>query len=788
MNRDTIFCTYPASILHELWKEALVSGNGQLGASVYGGNQEETTMITRSDLWFGGMKSDLPEVSSKVSLMRQLMKEEKFTEANCLLTDALKEEGYSGKLDSFLPLGDLKVTFSNGQGFKNYQRGIHLDTGEVFATWEEKKQKFSSKLFVSRKDDVIVKEISGENLNLSIQLDYHQSLKTQRTPEIIDFIFQSKKCEVADNYLSYFAQNTDGTFFGAVGKISTDGKIFTEENILKVNNAQKVFITLKTFARKKDADKEKENLKKEISHALSYETFFKEHVLLHEALYRSCALKLDWNKAHSNENLLLNAYEEKLSPELIEKIWRFGRYLFISGTSPEALPFPLYGLWGGDYRLMWGHNMANVNIQMIYWHSLVGNLTDFHKSFCQYYVNKIPQLKENARKIWGMKGIYLPAGTTPNMSLPTQVVPVIINWVHAAGWICQHFYKYSEYLEDKEYFLKEFSPFMKETANFYEEFITWDEKGQVQLVPSVSPENSPKNFIPKDDPHMAHPMPTTINSTIDIAITKELFTNLLSLGKETNQWMDKWENWGKIIQGLPDYEVSKDGGIREWQNDLFEERYEHRHLSHLYPVFPGAEVDNLHEKDLLPLFQKAAELRKVETQTGWSLAYLANLYARFEQGEKAEDTLLTITKSVLLNNFFTLHNDWRKMNTTLTLESSPVQLDALLGSVSAIQEMLFYTGDHFIKLLPALSEALFCGEFKNFSFPKGTISLKWDVKNKTLSGLISSCSKQKITIQLPKFISINNLKIEEKNCTVTWNKNYLEVIFEKNGRLKINCQ
>ena len=96
-------------------------------------------------------------------------------------------------------------------------------------------------------------------------------------------------------------------------------------------------------------------------------------------------------KYHSNEQLLAEAYSGKQSPELIEKLWKYGRYLFISGTSDKDNPFPLYGLWGGDYRLMWSHNMANENTEMIYWHSYVGNLLPFQKGLYKYYNNRIPE-------------------------------------------------------------------------------------------------------------------------------------------------------------------------------------------------------------------------------------------------------------------------------------------------------------------------------------------------------------------------------------------------------------
>lgn len=206
----------------------------------------------------------------------------------------------------------------------------------------------------------------------------------------------------------------------------------------------------------------------------------------------------------------------------MEKMWKFGRYLFISGTSENDAPFALYGIWNGNYQPIWAHNMANENTQMIYWHSFVGNLADFHRSLFRYYNSKMETFRENAQKLFGCRGIYMTAGTTPGVSEPTQVVPVIINWIGAAGWIAQHYSTYVCYRpEDEDYIKTEILPYLEEVAAFYEDFIQYKQDGSIKVYPSVSPENTPQNFMPPLSELIAHPMPTTINSTIDLAIIKE---------------------------------------------------------------------------------------------------------------------------------------------------------------------------------------------------------------------------------------------------------------------------
>lgn len=151
-----------------------------------------------------------------------------------------------------------------------------------------------------------------------------------------------------------------------------------------------------------------------------------------------------------NEDLLLEGYEGEAPNALIERLWRFGRYLFISGTHEEGMPFALYGLWGGDYALPWSHHMANENIQMTYWHCLSGGLGYAMKGFARYYTDLMDDFRTSARNLFGCRGICVSAGTTPGLGIPNQVVPVIVNWISGGGWLAQHLYDYYLYTGDVE--------------------------------------------------------------------------------------------------------------------------------------------------------------------------------------------------------------------------------------------------------------------------------------------------------------------------------------------------
>ena len=786
--KNTLYMRYPSTWWHDLWREGLVSGNGRIGADVYGGVKDETVMLTHHRLWHNGQAEELPDVSEAFKSQRRLMDQEHFKEASWEVVNALKDKNYQARLQSPFPAADLKIRIKPVCGFTDYVRGIHMDSGETFAYWKEGKCERASELFVSRASGVVVKRITSDHSDLTVglSLDTHQNAGADGLEAWGKHILDSREFLTEPPYMVYTARNDDGSLYGVCAKVfCTDGTMETDRNSLLISDAGEVLILLKVFAGEEAAEKDRviDDILRELdSLPADYDALLKEHRPLHEKWYQSADLSFEYDgEYHSNEELLLDAYQGKQSLELIEKLWRYGRYLFISGTDEQGDPFPMYGLWAGDYRLMWPHNMANENIQMIYWHTYAGNLLSFQKAFCQYYYDKIPAFQENAGKLFGMRGIYMTAGTTPGISAPNQIVPVIMNWVGAAGWIAQHYYRYYRYTGDKEYFQEVILPFLLETAAFYEDFVEYYPDGTIHFYPSVSPENTPGNFMPPKHIQMAHPMPTTVNSTIDLAILKEFMTEMCHIAEEFPVPEKRVAGWKKILSSIPEYRTNSDGAVKEWQDDRFEERYDHRHLSHIYPVFPGTEVNTLHKKELLPAFEKAVALREIDAQTGWSMAHMAAIYARLEKGDEALECLNKMARSCLTNNFFTLHNDWRGMNISLNMESAPVQLDAVMGYVNAVQEMLVYSSEDLLKLLPALPAEMSRGSVHDFRYENGFLSMNWNRETGDFTGVIRALRPHTVWLKLPEYVT--EYELEQKDCDTRLENGFIILTMQEDGEL-----
>jgi alpha-L-fucosidase 2 len=771
--KNSILMKSPAAWNGDMYREGAPTGNGKIGALVYGGIADEKILINHSELWSKGIQSNLPDVHESLSKTREYMDRGEYQLANWITTNALTEHGYEAELGMPTPLCDINIKQKNGGMFQGYKRIIHMDTGEVSVQWREGNTNYSRNLFVSREQDIVCYKIvsSMKSLEVDIWVDLHETYEKhgeRKRKELEDgnALYSYSK----DNYIGFYAKHDDDTYYGAIGRIETDGEIKSgQDGKLSIENASYIFLILKPF------------IGQEYSIANSgiqlfphinenYDQLLKKHRQIHESLYGSVELelgdKLD-SDLLSNEQLLEEAYDNVASPKLLEKLWKYSRYLMICGTHENGLPFPLYGLWHGRYIMPWPHNMANENVQMIYWHILPGGLFYATKSLIHYYVERMDIFKENATKIFGLPGIYLPAGTTPKQSMPNQVVPVITNWIGCAGWISQHFYDYYLYTKDEETLHKEIIPFMLEAALFYEHYLVKDKDGIYKIYPSVSPENTPKNLLPKEHEDMAHPCPSVINATMDVAIIKELMTNLVEISNTFHVFEDKKDIFVEIINHLPNYETTKEGDIKEWLYPGFKQRYDHRHLSHIYPLFPGREIVKERDEELIEGFELAVNKRVLGAQTGWSLAHMACIYARLKQPEAGLECLDILAKSCILKNFFTLHNDYRGMGLTLTKGNfAPIQLDAIMGCSEAIQEMLIYSGRDFLKLLPSLPDRLNKGKVTNLNFIGGSVNMEWDKNKNKFKAEIIANRDLKLQLYLPDFVKKDIINVQEGNYMI----------------------
>jgi len=714
--RHTTYSRRPASWHGELWREAMFMGNGLSGALVRGSIAEEVISFNRFDLWHGGSDTmPIPDVSEAFHEMRRLIEEGRYTEANTnILQKALWDAGFASNCEVPHPLGKLHMCFEPEAIFTDYERGIDMRRGEGFVNFKIGGVTFERRFFVSRSHDLFVMRIKSE---LPFEASYR--FEVYETGNAVP------SYELSERGIS--ALSGDKTYGST---IRFDGDITSEVKNDRVHvTGSDYTVVMRLFSHGSRSD---------IGSDLDYASLLKAHEALHTPLYDAVSIELDSgddvesDAPVSNEALLDEAYIGRASPMLIERLWRFGRYLFISAAAEGGNPIPLYGLWHGDDNLPWAQYVANENVQITYAHAVTGGLAWALKPLVRYYTAKTARLRECAKQLFGCRGIWLSAYTTPNVSGPCVPVGVIINWISGAPWICRHFWEYYTATGDEAMLREEILPFMREAALFLLDYVTYDESGRAKIIPSVSPENTPENLMPPyATDNLIHVAPAVKNSTMDFALAKELLTHLLCGIEKTGMYADEAEDYRRLLGAIPDYMVNTDGALKEWMDEGLDDRYYHRHLSHLYPLFPGDEITP-DDAALYEACGKAVRLRIIGGQSGWTMPHMAAIYARLGEGEKAAGCFDIMAKSILNGMLVTTHNDWRHMGMTLDQGDNfaPVQLDALFGAVGALQEMLFRCDGKALHILPALPERFRSGRVRGLVFASengcGTVDIEWN--------------------------------------------------------------
>ncbi|MDF7825469.1 glycoside hydrolase N-terminal domain-containing protein [Pontiellaceae bacterium B12227] len=715
--KNKLRMNFPAGWQGDMWKEALPSGNGIIGAAVYGAVHKETILLTHDDLWHEVLTNELPDVSHKLPEVRELLAKGDAYAADPVICDELIAKGYKADIGAPLPLGDLIVNVPVSLGFTDYSRELNMETGEVTVSWSDNGIDYSRKVFVSRENDCVVMEMksAGGALNAEISLDLHDRLDAhicdQPDPKLPENV-EVKTDE--PGWIYYAAANDDGTDFGAVAYIE--------------QSDDRAFVVLKMFV-KGERSNDWKRLKEELDGvSKSYVKLLAPHVELHGEIFTRVSIDLGASESghdRSNEELLMAAYRGVVPKAMVEKMWAYGRYLLISSSREGSHPSPLQGKWCGSYRGYWTFNMFNENLQMNYWQVGAGNMPEVALPVFDYIERLMDDFRDNAKKVYGCRGIYIPCVNTPPSGLIKDIQPHTIHWTGAAAWAGQHYYDYYLHTGDEQFLKERCIPYLREVAQFYEDFFTVDENGCFLSSPSNSPENHPGNYA--DGAADLKSMETAMNATMDFALAKEVLTHLVESG-------DDVEHWQAMLDKIPPYQINEDGAICEWMHAFFEDNYAHRHQSHIYPVFPGLEVTRESDPELYDAFEVAIRKRLeigIGSQTGWSLAHMANVYARMGEGDDALNCLSLLARACVMNNFYTTHNDWRNSGIGVPMHLAPYQIDANFGWTAAVQEMLLFSVPGKITVLPAISKDWKTGSVKGLLARGGVeVSIDWNVAEK----------------------------------------------------------